>query len=218
MSMVHVAGDAEQGHSPYPPGWLVGQLPVGMRDDDLLVRLTTIFERVAATLRAGADATELVADHRVTSAAMLQYQSTWTGLQVLDPELPVLRQRAVVRAISRAVPRRGTVSALRVLLEAITEAPVDIIEPGGVFRAGEAPSHDGRVEVRVRSTGHLTSEELIELVRDEVPAHLALRLVVLGDAHDGTGDALGDGGGDGYSDGHGDGSHHEDDTTMKELP
>jgi len=184
MSLVPVTEVPEQQRSPYRPGWLVGQLPVGMRDDDLLVRLTTIFERVGATLRSGADATELVADHRVTSAAMLQYLSTWTGLQVLDPELPVLRQRAVVRAISRAVPHRGTSTALRALLEAITEAPVDIIDPGGVFRDGEAPSHDGRIEVRVRSTGHLTSEELVELVRDEVPAHLGLRLVVLGEDDD----------------------------------
>jgi phage tail-like protein len=197
MSLVPLAADAEQQHSSYRPGWLVGQLPVGMRDDDLLVRFTTIFERVGATLRAGADATELVADHRVTSAAMLEYLATWTGLQVLDRGLPVLRQRAVVGAISRAVPRRGTRVALRTLLEAITEAPVDIIEPGGVFRAGEVPEHDGRIEVRVRGTGHLTNEELVELVRDEVPAHLGLRLVVLGEAdepHGGLpGGVLGDG-------------------------
>ncbi len=203
MSIVQAAGLPEQQQSPYPPGWLVGQLPVGMRDDDLLVRLTTIFERVGATLRAGADATELVADHRVTSAAMLQYLSTWTGLEVLDPELPVLRQRAVVRAISRSVPRRGTVAALRTLLEAITEAPVEIIEPGGVFREGEVPEHDGRIEVSVQGTGHLTSEELVALVRDEVPAHLALRLVVLGEGADRAVAGLSDGG---------------DDATMKELP
>jgi phage tail-like protein len=184
LQLADLPGASDQDRSPYPPGWLVGQLPVGMRDDDLLVRLTTIFERVGGTLRAGADATELVADHRVTSAAMLQYLSTWTGLEVLDPELPVLRQRAVVRAISRSVPRRGTVTALRTLLEAITEAPVDIIEPGGVFRAGEVPAHDGRIEIRVRGTGHLSSEELVELVRDEVPAHLGLRLVVLPSGHD----------------------------------
>ena len=212
MSVVHVAGLPEQEQSPYPPGWLVGQLPVGMRDDDLLVRLTTIFERVGATLRAGADATELVADHRVTSAAMLQYLSTWTGLQVLDPELPVLRQRAVVRAISRSVPRRGTTAALCTLLEAITEAPVEIVEPGGVFREGEVPEHDGRIEVRVRGTGHLTSQELVELVRDEVPAHLALRLVVLGEDADRVAGGIGPG--DEGRDGRHDGGGH----ATKELP
>jgi len=204
MSLAHIQGlpaqDPAQDESAYPAGWLVGQLPIGMRDDDLLVRLATIFERVGGTLRAGADATELVADHRVTSASMLQYLSTWTGLEVLDPELPLLRQRAVVRAVSRSVPLRGTVAALRTLLEAITEEPVDIFDAGGVFRGGEAPRHDGRVEVRVRGTGHLTSDELVSLVRDEVPAHLALRLVVLGEGGDWTvadlGDGLDAGGGD----------------------
>jgi hypothetical protein len=82
-----------------------------------------------------------------------------------------------------------------------------------VFRAGEVPEHDGRIEVRVRGTGHLTSEELVALVRDEVPAHLALRLVVLGggDGEQAVAD-LGDGG---------DGSAADEttaDDATKELP
>lgn len=162
----------------YPAGWLVGQLPVGMRDDDLLVRFTSIFEHVASTLRAGADGTEDVADHTVTTPGMLHYQSRWFGPSVLDPELEVRQQRRVLAALGRALPRRGTAEGLRMLLEALTGDGVEVLDPGGVGREGERTGHDGVVEVRVASTGHLREHELGALVRDEVPAHLGVRLII----------------------------------------
>ena len=164
----------------YPSGWLVGQLPGGMRDDDLLVRLTTIFERVGATLRAGADGTEHVVDRTVTTPGMLNFMSRWFGPGVLDPELEVMRQRQVLAALGRALPRRGTAGGLKLLLEAITGDEVTVIDPGGVGREGELSPHDGVIEVRVVDPGHLREHELAALVRDEVPAHLGVRLVVTG--------------------------------------
>ncbi len=168
----------DHGTTRYPAGWLVGQLPVGMRDDDLLVRFTSIFEHVAATLRAGADGTEDVADHTVTMPGMLHYQSRWFGPSVLDPELEVRQQRRVLAALGRALPRRGTAQGLRMLLEALAGDGVEVLDPGGVGREGERTAHDGVVEVRVASTGHLREHELAALVRDEVPAHLGVRLIV----------------------------------------
>lgn len=170
----------ERHASRYPAGWLVGQLPMGMRDDDLLVRMTSIFEHVGGTLRAGADGTENVADRTVTTPDMLQYMSRWFGPSVLDPGLPMIQQRRVLGALGRALPRRGTAAGLRLLLEALTGDDVDIIDPGGVGREGERSGHDGTVEVRIASTGHLREEEIAALVRDEVPAHLGVRLVITG--------------------------------------
>lgn len=164
----------------YRAGWLVGQLPVGMRDDDLLVRFTTIFERLGATLRAGADGTEHVADHTVTTPEMLDFMSRWFGPSVLDPGLPVGQQRRVLAALARALPRRGTATGLRLLLEAITGDRVEIVDPGGVGREGERTGHDGVIEVRITGTGHLREHELAALVRDEIPVHLGMRLVITG--------------------------------------
>lgn len=161
--------------SRYPGGWLVGQLPVGMRDDDLLVRFTTIFEQLGASLRAGADGVEHVADATVTSPAMLAYLAGWLGYDLLDDDLPTPRQRAIVAALGRALPLRGTAAGLRILLEAVTDGPVEIVEPGGVAPAdGALPEPDGAVVVRVATSGHLRRHELVALVRDEVPAHLAV--------------------------------------------
>ena len=164
----------------YANGWLVGQLPVGLRDDDLMVRLTTIFERLGSTLRAGADGTEHVADHTVTTPGMIHFMSRWFGPSVLDPELDVARQRTVLAALARARTRRGTAMGLRILLEALTGDEVVVVDPGMVGREGEVDRHDGVVEVRIASTGHLREHEIAALVRDEVPVHLGVRLLVTG--------------------------------------
>lgn len=162
----------------YPTGWLVGQLPVGMRDDDLLVRFTTIFEQLGATLRSGADGIEHAADTTVTTPGMLRYLGSWLGYDLLGSSLPIERQRDLIAALGRALPRRGTVFALRTLLEALTDEPVDITEPGRVVRDDTPVEVGGEVVVRVANTGHLRLHELEALVRDEVPAHLGVTVVV----------------------------------------
>jgi len=173
----------------YPPGWLVGQLPVGMRDDDLLVRFTTIFERLGATLRAGADGIEHAVDPTVTTPQMLVFMGRWLGYDLLDAELPIERQRRIIAALGRALRLRGTVAGLRILLEAVTDGPVEIDEPGGVLGDAdvveatpavggtEPDERAGRIQVRLSSSGHLREHELAELVRDEVPAHLQVEVV-----------------------------------------
>ena len=161
----------------YPAGWLVGQLPVGMRDDDLLVRFTTIFERIGGSLRAGADGVDHIADPTVASPAMLTYMANWLGYDLLDEDVPADRQRSIVAALGHALPLRGTAAGLRILLEAVTDAPVVVDDPGAVADAdGPLPSA-GAVTVTVRSTGHLREHELEALIRDEVPAHLAVEVV-----------------------------------------
>ncbi|MFT5221760.1 MAG: phage tail-like protein [Glaciecola sp.] len=163
----------------YAPGWLVGQLPVGMRDDEMLVRFATIFERLGETLREGADTVEHVADPTVTTPAMLAYMGRWLGYDLLDPHLPAARQRQIVAALGRALPMRGTAVGLRTILEAVTDGPVDVSESGCVLNADqEQPTAQGIV-VTVRSTGHLREHELRALVADEVPAHLPVDLVIV---------------------------------------
>ncbi len=174
--MTQVDRRTEPSAPEYPPGWLVGQLPVGMRDDDLLVRFTTIFERLGGTLRAGADGIEHVADPTVTTPMMLVYLGRWLGYDVLDQDLPIDKQRRIIAALGRALPWRGTTRGLRTLLEAVTGQPVHIEEPGGVYGEDGPGRRGDEVVVHVRSTGHLREHELEALVRDEVPAHLPVTL------------------------------------------
>jgi phage tail-like protein len=162
----------------YPAGWLVGQLPVGMRDDDLLVRFTTIFERLGETLRAGADGVEHVVDPTVTTGGMLDYMARWLGADVLDDHMTIAQQRRIVVALGRARRWRGTARGLRLLLEALTGGWVQVDDPGAVGGADLDGRVDGEVVVRVASTGHLRQHELEAIIRDEVPAHLGFRVKV----------------------------------------
>jgi hypothetical protein len=76
---------------------------------------------------------------------------------------------------------RGTAHALTTMLEAITRGPVRVHDPGGVYRDGESVSSRAPVVVDVVSCGHLRPDELVEVVRAEVPAHVALVVRVAGD-------------------------------------
>ncbi|MEO5900013.1 MAG: phage tail protein [Ilumatobacteraceae bacterium] len=49
---------------------------------------------------------------------------------------------------------------------------VEVIDEGGVFREGEAPTGAGTVTVRLSSTGHLRKAQLVELVLASVPANV----------------------------------------------
>ncbi|MFP4311608.1 MAG: phage tail protein [Nitriliruptoraceae bacterium] len=162
----------------YPPGWLVGQLPVGMRDDDLLVRFTTIFEQLGATLRAGADGIEHLLDPTVTTPPMLDAMARWLSYDVLDEQLDLAHQRRIVTAIGRSLAWRGTRRGLETLLGAIVDGWVQVDDPGAVGDGDLDGAVTGAVIVRVASTGHLQRHELEQLIRDEIPAHLDVQLVI----------------------------------------
>lgn len=164
------------GHIPlYPPGWLVGQLPMGMREDDLFVRFSTIFERVAETVRAGADSVDFVADPSVTSLPMLAYLGTWMGVDLVDSRLDPEVQRGIVRTLGATLTRRGTAAALTELLEALTGSPVQVVDPGAVISDDSMPTNHP-VEIHLSGCGHLRPQEIEAIIRDEVPAHIAIAI------------------------------------------
>ena len=164
----------------YGVGWLSGALPLGMQVDEKLVAFVSIFEEVASTLRAGADSVSHADDVDVTSPAMVRYLGSWVGALALHSSLPVHRQREIVKATGETLGRRGTASAIRRVLAALTDGEVEIDDDGGVFREGHAPPPSGRVELRIATTGHLREHELVELVLSMVPAHLVVTIECAG--------------------------------------
>ena len=83
----------------YPQGWLTGQLPMGIREDDFTVRFATIFERLAESIRADADNVEYVADPAVTPLRVLAYLGQWMGVDLVDARLDPEHQREIVAAL-----------------------------------------------------------------------------------------------------------------------
>jgi phage tail-like protein len=165
----------------YGRGWLLGNLPVVMQEDDLLARYVTIIEEVASTVRYAVESSADAADVTVSAPSMVRYLGGWLGAPGLHEELPPIVQREITRATGAALMWRGTAHALTSMLEAITRGPVRVQDPGGVYRDGEAQSSRAPVVVDVESCGHLRPGELAEVVRAEVPAHVALVVRVAGE-------------------------------------
>jgi phage tail-like protein len=156
----------------YGAGWLVGALPLVMQSDDFLVRFLSIFEEVATTLRASADSISRISDVDVTSPEMVRYLGEWVTAQAVDSRLPLPVQRNIVHATGSTLGHRGTAAALRTVLEAVTDAAVEVVDAGGVFRDGEAPAGPGVVTVRAATLGHLRDSEFVDLVLGAVPANV----------------------------------------------
>lgn len=160
------------------PRWLVDQLPVGMVQSDFFVRFVGLFQEMSSTLLDDADLVEHIADVTVTPVPMLQYLAGWVGVESVDKSLPEDLQRTIVRSSSRSLAHRGTVAGLRGFVEMLSGGPAEVVDGGGIWPEGEAPNDVAWVTITVAGTGHLSEDEFVALVRDEVPAHVRVELWV----------------------------------------
>ena len=65
-------------------------------------------------------------------------------------------------------------------------------EGGGVWPEGESPDDVAWVRMTVQGMGHLTEDELVALIRDEIPAHVRAELWINDRRVLSTADNLGD--------------------------
>jgi phage tail-like protein len=158
--------------------WLLDQLPLAMLDDDFLVRFLGIFQEVADTLMVQVDNVEHVVDTTVAPDRMVRELGRWIGAPPIDPALPDAVQRRIVRENGQMLAWRGTPLGLRHLLEMVTDSPADVVDSGGVYAEGEAPDDPGHVRIRVESSGWTTDADLLDLVRNELPAAVSFELAV----------------------------------------
>ncbi|MGE3621662.1 MAG: phage tail protein [Acidimicrobiia bacterium] len=162
------------------PDWLVGQLPVGLLEDDFFRRFVQIFQDVADTLMDQADNVPHVVDPTVAPPEVVRYLGSWIGVRSIDAALPVDLQRHLVRGHSRVMANRGTRQGLLDLLELLSGQPAEVEDPGGIWREGDAPRLAPVVRVRVASTGWVGEDDFVRMVREELPAQVGLELVVGG--------------------------------------
>ncbi len=160
------------------PQWLLAQLPIGMLDDDFFVRFMSIFQHGADSLAEGADNLAHVTDVSVAPDAMVRWLATWIGIDALDPSLPDRAARDIVRAAAQTLAWRGTAHGLTRTLEVLSGGPVSVVDGGGVWLEGEAPSDPSWVRMTVVSTGWLPVSDFAAVVADEIPAHVRAELRV----------------------------------------
>lgn len=160
------------------PLWLLNQLPVGMLDDEFFVRFVSIFQEIGTSLLANADNIDYLADASVAPDAMVRWLGSWIGTEAIDPSLADTLQRRIVAGAAATLAWRGTASGLTRFLELISGGPAEVSDGGGVWRDGEAPADTAWVRMRVESTGWMPERDFVDLVRDEVPAHVYAELYV----------------------------------------
>jgi phage tail-like protein len=160
------------------PTWMLDQLPVAMVDHDFFARFVSIFQDLGTTLLEDADNVEHLPDVTVTPAALLPYLAGWIGVETIDDSQPETLQRRIVAGAAKTLTWRGTARGLSSYLELISESPAEVEEGGGIWRAGDAPEDTAWVVMRVQSTGLLELDDFIDVVRDEVPAHVRAELYV----------------------------------------
>jgi phage tail-like protein len=160
------------------PDWLVAQLPVGMVQEDFFRRFVSIFQEVASTSLDAIDNLVNVPDPSVAPVPLLPWLGSWVGTPAIDGSLPEHVQRDLVRTGSAALAWRGTRRGLVPFLELVAGGPVELRETGGIWREGEAPRVPPRVAIRMPSAGWLSDEDLLSLVREEVPVNVELELWV----------------------------------------
>ena len=164
------------------PEWLLQQLPSGMLNDDFFRRYMSIFQTMADTYLDHIDAIEHGFDPSVAPLPMVGAMGRWIGLDYLDEEIPPAAQRRVVKRYSALVGARGTAKGLQGLLEALTGAPVEVRDSGGIYYNRPAPTETpSHVDISVGSSAtpdpvQLDDTDLTRIVRRELPASVTFTM------------------------------------------
>lgn len=170
--------DARVGPPPRNPQWMLNQLPVGMMESDFFVRFVSIFQEMGDTLLDGADLLEHVPDVSVTPVPLLSHLASWIGVESVDQSLPENLQRVLVESSAKALAWRGTARGIRSYLEMLSGESAEVVDSGGVWAEGQSPGGPAWLRMTISGTGHLSEDELVAMIRDEVPAHLRAELWV----------------------------------------
>lgn len=160
--------------------WLVQQLPVGMTEDEFFVRFVSIFQDVSSTVLEQVDTLPQLFDTAVAPDALVRAIGSWVGLDWVDPSLPEAAQRRLVRGYSEGLTWRGTKRGLSRLLQLVTGEEAEVEDSGGVYLEDEAPDTAPHVSIRLASTGHATLQDLMRIIRIELPATVTFDLEVGG--------------------------------------
>lgn len=179
--------------------WLLYQLPVGMvgdhlpidgpmriTDETFFVRYMSIFQTIADSVMQQVDTLPHMFDPTVAPDQMVRAMAAWIGVDWIDSSLDETLQRKILTTYSEFIPWRGTRRGMEMLLGLLTDGNVDageikVTDSGGVYARDGAPKGPPHVRIDVASTGWTRRDDLIRIVRDEMPASVTFEMYVAGD-------------------------------------
>jgi phage tail-like protein len=169
--------------SPHPLG---ETLPALYAEDSFAQRLCQGLDEVLAPLLSTLDCLPAYLDPATAPADLVEWLAGWVGVAIA-PGMPEKRRRQLVAAAARLYVWRGTLSAIRTIVELSSGQTPEIRESGGTSWSQDpnAPL-PGRPEpglvVRVRTAGpDIDEARLAALIDAFVPAHVPWRLELLPD-------------------------------------
>ena len=68
--------------------WLLGQLPMGMLEDDFFARFVGIFQEVSTTFLDDVDNLDNIVDVTVAPEGVVRWLGSWLGVESIDSSLP----------------------------------------------------------------------------------------------------------------------------------
>jgi phage tail-like protein len=131
-------------------------VPRAMWDDELLMRLVTVFDELLDGVATPIEELEVLADPALAPDAMVDWLCLWLGWD-LPPGWPSADvKRRLLRESGDLLAYRGTVRGIRQLVELLGGADVqsvEIVDPGFVVLGWTPPAEmSRRIEVEVHGT------------------------------------------------------------------
>ncbi len=184
--------------------YLQAQLPNEMARDANLQAFLRAFDEFASALYDRVGSHENSFDTTIAPMAMVRWMAERFGVGMVDA--PDERQRLVTLAAACGFNYRGTAAALQANLSAAIGAPVEVSDPTGGFdivatpatrltTVGEGaakqqwdgdvsaalalppPTKHRPVQIKLRSFGLLSAEQIVAEVERDMPAHVSYEIV-----------------------------------------
>lgn len=165
---------------------LIDQLPSLYHDDSFLGQFTAGLDSVLAPIVATLDCLDAYVDPWVAPGDFVGWLAEWVGLR-LEEDWSLDRRRQLVARAADLFAVRGTAAGLREEVELYTSGTAVIEDPGRVWTT-RVPTGDAeraerrsvdrtaRITVDVPDASSVNWPALQALIRDAVPAHLAVEI------------------------------------------
>ena len=114
----------------------------------------------------------------VTPTPLLPHLASSIGMDAIDPSLPEQLQRIIVRSSSAALSWRGTRRGITEICGCCPAERPRSPTAAAIYPEGKAPGGPAWLRMQIEQLGHLSEEELVALIKDEIPAHVRAELWV----------------------------------------